>query len=244
MCKLPCLFVLLTAIVAYTGSGWCSGREELKINTSIKPPFSTAQKDGFFDLLIPELLGRAGVKVKLVRLPPERALQMANDGLSDGELPRIAGLEKKYPNLVQIAEPVIDYTFSAFSHKQDEPLSLCWKKLAGKSVGFIIGWKIYEKNVPATARVTKAKTPSQLFELLNSKRIEVALYERYAGKYIIKSNDYSNLEECKTPLAVRPMYLYMHNKHSDLSGLLSEELKKMKNDGSWQKIFSQTLEIE
>ena len=218
------------------------GNGLLKINTSIKPPFSTEQENGFFDLLLAELFTRTGIQIDLIRLPPERALQMANEGLSDGEIPRISGLSSMYPNLIEIEEPVINYYFVAFKHKDDEPLELCWEKLAGKSVGFVIGWKIYENNVPKSAIITRVTSPAQLFKLLDAKRISLALYERYAGRHLIEANNYKNFEECNQPLAVRPMHLYLNKKHQNLAGVLSKELKEMKRDGSWQKIASLTLE--
>ncbi len=221
---------------------FCHGSEVLRINTSIKPPFSTEQEDGFFDLLLRELFTRIGVQVDLVRLPAERALQMADEGLSDGDIPRISGLESLYPNLIKVGEPVIDYYFVAFGHKKEIPLELSWKKLAGKDVGFIIGWKIYENNVPKSANIIRASSPGQLFKLLDGNRINVALYERYAGKHLIESDNFKDLEECRPPLAVRPMYLYLNKKHKNLADALSKELKKMKVDGSWQRNASLTLE--
>ena len=95
--------------------------ERLKINTSIKPPFSTAALDGYFDLFIMELFTRSDIAVELVRLPPERALRYANDGVSDGEIPRIDGLSSVYPNIVLVPEKVIDYHFVAFSQPQPLP---------------------------------------------------------------------------------------------------------------------------
>lgn len=234
------LFALFSLIILQTSL--CHGAENLKINTSIKPPFSTEEENGFFDILVNELFARLGFRVDLVRLPAERALQMANEGLSDGDIPRISGLSSLYPNLIEIEEPVVDYYFVAFSHKNLMPLEFCWEKMAGKRVGFIIGWKIYENLVPKSAKVIRVASPDQLLKLLEGKRIDVALYERYAGRYLIESNNYQGLEECSPPLAVRPMHLYLNKKHQNLAAPLSRELKKMKRDGSWQKIASFTLE--
>lgn len=90
------ILIMLTAIVpAIPGQG----AGPLKINTSIKPPFSTVELDGYVDLPIMELSARNRIAVALVRLPPERALRYANQGASDGDVPRIAGLSKPIPIL-------------------------------------------------------------------------------------------------------------------------------------------------
>ena len=176
----------------------------------------------------------------MIRLPAERALQMADDGYSDGDVPRIGGLSKQYPHLVAVPEPVIDYNFVAFARKPAAQ-QMDWQLLAGRNVGIIIGWKIYEENVPGTAQVTRVAAPGQLLDLLSAERIDFALYERYAGYHLLKSHDYADLVECSPPLAVRPMFLYLHKKHAELIKPLAIELRRMKEDGSWQRLAAQTL---
>jgi len=218
--------------------------EEILVNTSIKPPFSTKEETGFFDLLLKELSTRMDVSFKLVRQPPERALFSVNSGVSDMELPRVAGLEKKYPNLVMIPEKVIDYQFVAFSRRAYSLKS--WDDLSDKHVGYIIGWKIFENNVPKTAKVAKLHKPDQLFDMISMNRIEIALYEKYAGWANIKNHehDHSQIKECKPPLAVKPMYIYVHNSHKELATAIARHLQKMKADGTYQRIFEQTLKSD
>lgn len=233
------LLISLILIIFFPFSGYCNA--VLKINTSIKPPFSTEDERGFFDLLLKELFKRVDLGVELVRLPAERALQMADEGYSDGEVPRIAGLGKRYPNLIEIGEPVIHYNFVAFTHDGLDMNGCSWEKLSGKEVGYIIGWKIYEKNVPHTATIVRVSQPSQLIELIHGRRIDVGLYERYAGWHLIRANGYTNIVECSKPLAVRPMHLYLHRRHLEIADRVALALKEMKKDGSWQYIFSNTL---
>jgi len=231
---LPCCLALLLL-------GTAVSAETLKINTSIKPPFSTERQDGFFDLLLPELFARVGVQIELIRLTSERALKMADEGISDGEVPRIGGLTALYPNLLQVPEPIIDYNFVAFMRKPAST-DMSWEKMKGKNVGLIIGWKIYEANVPESALITKVTSQPQLLEMLNSARIQIALYERYAGNYQIATNHYE-LEEARPPLAVHPMYLYLHQRNAKLVEPLAEALRQLKQDGTWQKIATETLEV-
>ncbi len=211
----------------------------LKVNTSIKPPFSTEDQTGFFDLLIKELGKRIDCEFLLVRQPAARALISVNEGLSDAELPRIAGLQRKYPNLVQVEEKIIDYNFVAFTRTGVRVKS--WDDLADKQVGYLIGWKIFENNVPQTANVTKLQKPHLLFDMLDSGRLDVALYERHAGLRNIREHGHTSIKECETPLAVKPMYMYLHKSHVGLAPLLAQALKDMKADGTYQRIAKQTL---
>ena len=151
-------------------------QERPKINTSIKPCFSTAALDGYFDLLIMELLARNDIAVELVRLPPKRALRYANEGVSDGEITRIDGLSSAYPNIVLVPEKVIDYHFVAFSQPHPLP-EIAFDRLKYYRVGVLIGRKIYENRIPEGTDQTRLTGPMQLFLMLKNNRIDVGLYE-------------------------------------------------------------------
>lgn len=232
--------MLAVVLVIVITSGTAIAQEVLRVNTSIKPPFSTKEESGFFDVLLKELGKRLDFDIDLIRLPPERALFSVNEGLSDAELPRIAGIESKYPNLVMVDEKVIDYNFVAFTRGGGDIAK--WADLPEQSVGYLIGWKIFEKNVPVNAVVCKQTKPSLLFRMLYEGRIDVALYERYAGWNIIKAHSYFGFHECTPPLAVKPMYMYLNKRHADLAPKIAEALREMKKDGTYKLIMAQTLE--
>lgn len=230
---------IIVLFIALSVGGHAAAVEPLKVNTSIKPPFSTRDQTGFFDLLLKELGKRLDRPVELVRLPPKRALRSINNGLSDAELPRIAGLEMKYSNLVRVEEKVIDYNFVAFSRVERDETS--WGDLAGKRVGYLIGWKIFEDNIPAQANACKLTKPELLFNMLSKGRIDVALYERYAGWNNIQIHQHSGINEWKTPMAIKPMFLYLHKKHAALAPVIDRHLRQMKSDGTYRRIMKQTL---
>lgn len=234
-----CRLLLLILLAFFLFCGSALSAEELKVNTSIKPPFSTSEEDGFFDLILKELGRRTGVRVRLVRQPPERALLSANQGVSDMELPRIAGLEKTYTNLVMVPEKVIDYNFVAFTRSRRGITD--WQDLAGRNVGYLLGWKIFENNVPKSASVTKLKTPSQLMAMLAEGRIDVALYESYAGREIVRRQQLASIVESPQPLAVKPMYMYVHKSNAYFASILDMHLKRMKLDGTYRRIEKMTL---
>lgn len=229
--------LLFTCAIFMAGS--VAAEDPLRINTSIKPPFSKVDQTGFFDLLLKELFDRHGMKYTLVRLPPERALQFVNEGTSDGELPRIAGLEDRYRNLVMVKEKIIDYNFVAFTNTKMKINS--WDDLAGKRVGHVIGWKIFENNTPFNAHVRKIPKADHMIDMLQERRLDVALYERYAGWEQIHAHGHHGMQEINPPLAVKPMYLYLNKKNAWLADRLASTLKIMKQDGTYQRIFDKTL---
>lgn len=212
----------------------------LVINTTGNPPLSTPQQDGFIDRVAAEAFRRVGLGLQTVKLPAERGLQNANDGIDDGDMVRIAGLEKAYPNLICVPEKVMDWEFNAFSHR---PIDLDgkWSNLSTRSVSFLIGWKILEKNVPQSADITKVKTPQQLFGLLEKRRTELVIYERWGGLQYLQDNGVTDVELLSPPFAVREMYIYLNKKHKKLVPKIAEALLAMKKDGSYERIYQQTL---
>ena len=89
------MFGRLLALVVALGAAVASAAEtpELVLNNVNDAPFTTPQGDGFLDRVAREAFARAGRRVRLVALPPERGLRNVNEGIEDGDLTRIAGME-------------------------------------------------------------------------------------------------------------------------------------------------------
>jgi len=215
--------------------------QTLIINTTGKLPLSSQDKTGFLDQIASEAFRRCDLKLETMQLPAERSLINANMGIEDGEMSRIAGLEKSYPNLIRVPETIMDWEFYAFSELEIE-LKGGWSDLANYSVAFINGWKILENNVPAEAEITKVKNAEQLFYLLARKRAQIVIYERWAGLRRIKQQELKSVRPIQPVLAKRKMYMYLHKKHQALVPKLAAALKSMKLDGTYDRLVKQVLE--
>ncbi|MFV2060115.1 MAG: substrate-binding periplasmic protein [Gammaproteobacteria bacterium] len=204
------------------------------------PPLNTAKLDGFMDRVIKEAFKRLDIKLETVKLPAERALLNSNNGIIDGEMGRIAGLNRRYTNLVQVKEKIMDWEFVVFSNKNIS-LNDSWQSLRPYSVAIINGWKILESNVPEVVELTKVKNPKQLFGMLKLKRADLIIYEKWAGIYYLKSKKISDVKLISPPLIVKPLYIYLHKKHKNLTIKLTKTLKNMKKDGTYLKLKSEIL---
>ncbi|MDA0997660.1 MAG: hypothetical protein O2944_05575, partial [Proteobacteria bacterium] len=159
--------------------------KRLTLNSTIAAPFTNETKSGFLDIIATEAFKRNGLRLSLVQLPPERGLRNANAGIEDGELVRVGGMERLYPNLVLVPEKMLDMDFVAFTKKSSITID-GWINLKPFSIGYIKGWKIYEMNVPQGTDVIQGPDAEQLFSLLDKGRIDVALYTRFMGLEIIR----------------------------------------------------------
>lgn len=225
--------LLLAMLLAAPLPGWA---EPIVMATTASPPLSDAQQAGMLDLIVKEAFTRSGLEVNLVQLPSERGLSMADAGQVDGDVNRIGGLEKAYANLVQVPESNMRYEFMAFTMRKDVEIRN-WSDLAEYTVGYVIGWKIYDEHVSSRS-VIKVATPDNLFMLLASGRVDVALYYRLGGYYYAGKLGLTGLRALEPPLAQREMYMYVHRNHADIVPLLAGALRSMKGDGTYDAIVA------
>lgn len=231
--------LLLASLLFVSPVGFAAEPRVLELNDVNEPPFTTPEHTGFLDVIATEMFRRVGVNLRLAKLPAERALLLANDGLEDGDLTRIAGLEEQYPNLVRVPEKLIDWDFSAFSKDVSIPANL--ETIRHHSVGFIKGWKFYEQNMTGAEHVTTVDDPTQLFRLLDRDRIEVALYARWMGLALIQKQGLKNIRPLEPPLASRAMYIYLNKRHAKLVPKLAEALRALKREGFYQRVYREKL---
>jgi len=215
----------------------CIAANEVKLvlNDPTEAPYTTPDGTGFFDIIAREAFHRAGLKLTLIKLPAERGLINANAGIDDGDLSRIAGIEKKYTNLVRVPEKLMNMDFVAFA-RQSKPSEANWANLADFSVGYIKGWKIFENNLTSSNNTLTADNPEQLLTLLDKNRIDVALYDRWMGMALLNQMHIKNVRVVEPPLAEREMFIYLHKRHESKIPAIVAALRAIKSEGLYTKI--------
>lgn len=214
----------------------------LRFSTAFGPPIHADDGSGFFNRLMAEACGRLGYRIEVDAPPAERALVNANAGIVDGDGPRIPNLGDigDYPNLLRVPVELIDVDFVAFT--RGEPLEAAgWAALAPYNVGIVRGWKILEQNVIGARSLVRTKTAALLFGLLANDRIDVAVIDRLSGLAAARAVGIRDICVSQRPLARRPMYLHLHNRHAGLVEPLARVLTEMKADGSFARIEQATL---
>lgn len=215
--------------------------EKIVIGTGLKPPLVSSEYIvGFLDTLAKQIFMRLDKDLEIIILPAERALINANKGIEDGNLLRIKGLEKRYPNLVRVPEKMMDSEFVGYAVK-DIPVKPGWDRLADFIVTFPKGWKIFEKNVTKASDTVLVRDPLQMFKLLKEGKADVALYEKWQGMLQAKKSGLKNYKLLEPSFVTMEMFMYLNKKHQALVPEVSRVLREMKKDGTYQKIFQRTL---
>jgi polar amino acid transport system substrate-binding protein len=217
----------------------CFAGATITLNAGTTEPFITEDGGGFYGVLTREIFARMGMDAKVIRLPSARSIINANEGIDDGVIARTAGMEEKYKNLIRIPVSVVTFKFVAYSLDK-KILVTGWDSFAPYSVGYIRGWRIYEKNITKAKSFTIVNNAEQLFRLLMNRRADLIMFEYYRGTWWNKHLN-ANAHIIGSPVAEKEMFIYMHKKHKDLIPKITEAFEAIKQDGTYQKIKDDTL---
>ncbi|MDH5541150.1 MAG: transporter substrate-binding domain-containing protein [Rhizobacter sp.] len=211
-----------------------------RLATAAAPPLTSAPgQPGFLDLLAQEVFGRVGIDASLVVLPGERALINANAGIEDGDMFRTPGFESGYPNLVQVAEKLMDLEFVALALRADVRVRQ-WSDLEGYNVVYATGRKIFERNLSNVRETTTVRALPHLFPLLANGGADVILLDWWQGARLARQSGLA-VRVMEPPLASEEMFIYLHRKHQAWVAPLAAALAGVKRDGTWQRLHDRTL---
>ncbi len=207
----------------------------LVLSTSSREPRSLPDGRGYEDQIVQEAFRRIGVSVKIVYQPPERALVNADAGAIDGDCWRVSGLAARYPNLVMVPEPVDTAAITVFA--KDPAMRITgWADLRPYNVAYINGWKILEARVRDARSVEKTKGLRPLFTLLDRNHADLVLMDPVMGQEVMRSMGLTGIRMLTPPLIRVDMHIYLHRRHAGLVPRLSEALRQMKHDGTFQRL--------
>ncbi|HEY0585631.1 MAG TPA: transporter substrate-binding domain-containing protein [Pseudoduganella sp.] len=180
---------------------------------------------------------RAGVNAVIREVSPERSAVLANEGTTDGDVGRSSGLEKSFPNLVQVPEPVYQYAPTAFSYKRFD-VSSGWESLRSHTVCIRRGLRQTEQRTRDLARQILADEATML-RMLAAGGCDVAIMERNNGLARAAMAADPPLLRLLPPMEVMPLYIYLHKSHAALVPKVAAALKQMRADGTMHKLLGE-----
>lgn len=215
--------------------------DKIVLSSGVLAPYTTPDRQGFLDQIVAAIFHELGLEAELLIYPTatERSMRNANEGADDGLAMRVAGLEQKFPNLIRVPEPVAFNDFVAISIKH-KFATTGWDSLQPYAVSYILGWKVFEQNLPKGRELTLVRDAEQLFTLLARDRTDVVLYERWQGLAQTRAMGLQ-VQVMEPPLVRTPMYIYLHKKHAALVPRVAQALIKLKRNGTYARIHDATL---
>ncbi len=182
---------------------------------------------------------KIGIEVIIQHHPPARALQLANEGHTDGELFRNVIIDGKFPNLIMVPVPILHPEVVVFT-KINIFTVQGWESLRPYRIGVQRGYKLGETRTKGMT--TQSASLKQVFEMLNAGRVDVVVETRLGGSEIIKTLQLKGISILTPPLEKGMVHHFLHKKHQELVPKLTEILEMMKKTGEIDTIKKQVEE--
>lgn len=230
--------LLITALIMPT-KVFASDEKAVIINSGSSEPLIFSTNKGFYSQIIQEVFSRLNISSQVMHLPSSASLKNANLGIDDGVIGRIKGIDKKFTNLIRVPEKVIDLNFAAYSNDKNIKIEK-WEDLKPYNIGYIRGWKIFDKKATSYRSLVKVKNTNQLFLLLKNKRVDVILHQDIPAKYRMKKLGYFPHQH-EPFLDSREMFIYMHKHNSALVPQMVKKLKEIKQYGTYQQLYDKYI---
>lgn len=181
-----------------------------------------------------EAYQRLGIELVVDRVPARRALRMAAEGDSDGELVRIAGLEFEHDCLILVPVPVGVVEGVVFTTRP--PFSVSgWNSLLSYRVGVQRGLRILERG-RYSMEVLLVSSTSQLFKLMIADRVDTIVVPSLTGIKVLKTHGLKGVKQLEPPLFSHDLYHYLHWKNRALVPAITEVLQNMRSEGRIKQI--------
>ncbi len=200
-----------------------------------------------------ELLGqRLGIKIKIVLMPWARALSEAKSGNVDCLFAAFKSPEREhYLDFTTTPLHISELVF--FKHKSTDIDYHSDQDLNGRILAMVRGFKNPENIVAMQSRnqLTYVEVAGlmQSFQMLQKKRAELVLFNRFVGEYILKQNPQLNIEAMRKPVRSTPAYIAISKKRQwpDLIPRIDQELALILISDRYQKIiagYQQSVQAE
>ncbi|WP_207260697.1 transporter substrate-binding domain-containing protein [Desulfovibrio sp. Huiquan2017] len=177
---------------------------------------------------------RAGLPVEFVPLPQKRSLLLAVDGLLDGDVGRIPGLEETYPSLVRVDVKLLDLTGAAYVVRGQDFGDYRVALLDSLRVGAVRG-VLWAEKLMGDRPMEKVNNYETLFDMLLAGRIDLALGSRSSAEGVLRDDRarYGSIRMMVPAAYQTPFYHYVNRKNADIVPLLEKALRELHAEGGW-----------
>jgi len=175
---------------------------------------------------------RIGYEIHESRLPARRSLRESDAGESDGEVMRAVELEKRFPDLIRVPEPLIEHDIVAFTAGNPALLANGWSDLRGHTVCARMGILLVEdklQDVP-NVRIEMAEESEQVFRMLKAGRCDYAVLPR-AAWIEAQQAGIGGLTEASPVLLHFTAYHFVNRRRAMLVPHLAAVLRQLRAEG-------------
>lgn len=183
---------------------------------------------------------KIGISVKAKILPAKRALHHSSAGITDGEVQRVAGIRKDFPQLLQVPVEINTIEGIAFTCRKNITVD-GWESLRNLKIGIRIGAHFAEKATKGMPHLYPRPTFKRLFDMLYSGGIDVVIASKQEIMRQTSNVKSACLKSHTPPLTALPLFHFLNEKHKVLIPQITEVLEGMYRSGEAQEIIFKKL---
>ena len=178
--------------------------------------------------------------VRFQGFPNKEALMVAARGEVDGTNMRIAGLQKKHPDLVLVPTPFVILKFRVFTQR-DLPDFATLKDLQDQRIGIVNGVIVAER-LTQDMKPVKYKDVRSLYLALMVDNVDIAVAtDLIGGLELIRNFSGSPIRAVGPPLRVVELHHYLHRRNEELVARLDTEIASLRKTGELDRLYGEAF---
>lgn len=177
---------------------------------------------------------QAQLNITVSPLPAKRAEHSVFNDIKDGEILRIFEYGKNNPKVIRVPTPYYKLRTAVFFNK-NKPLQITQaSELAQYRVGVVRGVKHTQVITRGLNNVIQSNTTEQLFSLLNSGRIDIALTSKIDGLMTLNQQNLHSISHQEQSLATLNLYIYVNHRYPQMVNQLEQAIVELTRNGQLQ----------
>lgn len=194
-------------------------------------------------IVLPQIYKNIGVEIYIEPLPAKRAQFVAKTGVKDGEIMRIWTYGNENKATIRVPTPYYYLETMPFFLK-GKGINISSKaQLSKYTLARVRGVKHTNNITQGMTDVYEMNSTENMFKLLKLGRVDVVLTNTLDGNLILEKLGYDNVISMEKPLAVLPLYHYVHKRHKNLVPLINKEISRLKSTGELAKMIQSAEQV-
>lgn len=189
-------------------------------------------------IVLPQIYKNIGIDITITPLPAKRAELLASIGQSDGEIMRIWSYADENKEMIRVPTPYYSLQTMPFSLASKQLNIVSKDDLKRYKLAKIRGVKHTDNITNGLSHVVEMNSTENMFKILQSGLVDVVLTNTTGGQLILKKLGYQNIIPAKMPLAVFPLYHYIHQKNKKLVPLINQEIMRLRQSGELETLIA------
>ena len=198
-----------------------------------------SSKQSLSEKVLEQAYKRLHIEMSIIYFPAARTLWLANNGTVDGEVARLAGLEKTYPNLLKVNIPISVISPCVYTKNETYFTVQGWQSLKPYRVAYLRGVKMIKRNLNALSIESEGvATTEQAFMMLEHNRVDIVISDINQTANLLPK--YPDIKMLSPAVDSFPAYHYLNKKYADLVPKVEAVLQQMIDDKTIERLTNES----